>query len=260
MPLTCAAIPETLLETELFGHEKGAFTGRHGAQAGRFERADGGTIFLDEIDDMPLDDAGQAAARAAGGRVSSASAASRRSSRSTCASSPRPRSTSRTRSQDGEFREDLYYRLNVVPDATCRRCASATATSRCSCEHFLRKFGRGRAYEVPSEVLAELCSYPWPGNVRELENAVERAIALAGGSTALSRDLLLEGALRRRRRGGTGADDTTPTSIRDAVRDAEKRAIRNALKSTSGHRANAAKLLGISRKNLWEKMKDYEID
>ena len=112
---------------------------------------------------------------------------------------------------------------------------------------------------VPPEVLAELCAYRWPGNVRELENAVERAVALAGTSGVLTRELLLEGALRRRKRTGEAADGPI-VSLKESVRESEKRAIRRVLQATEGHRANAAKTLGISRKNLWEKMKEYEID
>ncbi len=256
IPLACAAIPGPLLEDEIFGHEKGAYTDAKERKPGRFERADGGTIFLDDIDDMPLETQVKLL------RVLQEGIVEPLGSQDGIPVDVRVIAATKIdladAVEDGEFREDLYYRLNVVP-VDLPPLRDRDGDIPLLVEHFLGKFGPKRDFTVPSEVMAELCSYRWPGNVRELENAVERAIALAGGTTELSRDLLLEGALRRRRRGG-GTDDTTPTSIRDAVRDAEKRAIRNALKSTNGHRANAAKLLGISRKNLWEKMKDYEID
>ena len=112
--VNCAAIPEELIESELFGHEKGSFTGATEKQVGKFEQADRGTIFLDEVGDMSAEDAGQGAARAAGGR-GRAARARRARSRSTCASSPRRTRTSRRRSRRGRFREDLYFRLAVIP-------------------------------------------------------------------------------------------------------------------------------------------------
>jgi transcriptional regulator with PAS, ATPase and Fis domain len=108
--------------------------------------------------------------------------------------------------------------------------------------------------------MTELCAYRWPGNVRELENAIERAIALAGPRRELTRDLLLEGAMRRRRRAGDEEGEGPMVSLREVVRETEREHIRRVLRATEGHRANAAKTLGISRKNLWEKMKEYGID
>jgi len=161
--------------------------------------------------------------------------------------------------EDGEFREDLYYRLNVVP-VDLPPLRERLEDIPLLVDHFLRRFS-GESYSVPPEVMAELCAYRWPGNVRELENAIERAVALVGRDGVLSRDLLLEGALRRKRR--SGAEDTGGgplVTLREVVREAEAAHIRRVLKATDGHRANAARILGISRKNLWEKMKDYEIE
>jgi transcriptional regulator with PAS, ATPase and Fis domain len=127
-------------------------------------------------------------------------------------------------------------------------------------EHFLQKYGQGQPFVVPPEVTAEMCAYRWPGNVRELENAVERAVALAGPSRVLSRELLLEGALRRRRRGPEEDGATPLVALREVVREAERSHIRRVLAATEGHRARAAEILGISRKNLWEKMKEFGIE
>jgi transcriptional regulator with PAS, ATPase and Fis domain len=161
--------------------------------------------------------------------------------------------------EDGEFREDLYYRLNVVPiDLPPLREREGDVPLLV--EHFLRKYGAGQAFTVPAEVMAELCAYRWPGNVRELENAVERAVALAGTARELTRDLLLEGATRRRRRGPEEDGATPLVALREVVRDAEKNHIRRVLSATEGHRARAAEVLGISRKNLWEKMKEFGIE
>jgi DNA-binding NtrC family response regulator len=128
-------------------------------------------------------------------------------------------------------------------------------------EHFLRRFGKGQGYSVPPEVMTELSAYRWPGNVRELENAIERAVALAPPNRVLSRDVLLESALGRRRRvGGENGESGPLVPLKDVVREAEARHVRRVLASCEGRRAQAAKVLGISRKNLWEKMKEYGIE
>ncbi len=255
VPLSCAAIPSQLLEDEIVGHERGAFTDAKERKAGRFERANGGTLFLDDIDDMPLETqvkllrvlqeneveplGGQKAIPVdvrviAATKIDLASAV-----------------------EDGEFREDLYYRLNVVP-IVLPPLRERADDIPLLVEHFLERFG-GR-HVVPPDVMTELCAYRWPGNVRELENAIERAIALAGPDGILTRELLLEDALRRRRKSGP-VDAATPlVTLREIVRETEATHIRRVLAATEGHRAQAARILGISRKNLWEKMKDLEID
>ncbi|MDA1195747.1 MAG: sigma-54 dependent transcriptional regulator [Planctomycetota bacterium] len=258
VPLACAAIPSTLLEDEIFGHERGAFTDAKERKAGRFERAHGGTLFLDDIDDMPLETQVKLLRVVQEGEVEPLG--------SSKAISVDVRVIAATKVdlaaavEDGEFREDLYYRLNVVPIDIPPLRERADDIPLLT-QHFLRRFGGEVDYTIAPEVMAELCAYGWPGNVRELENAIERAIALAGRERLLAREALLEGALRRRRR--TGQDDAPGgplVTLREIVRDGEERHIRRVLLGTSGHRANAAKVLGISRKNLWEKMKDYGIE
>ncbi|MGE0191632.1 MAG: sigma-54-dependent transcriptional regulator [Planctomycetota bacterium] len=255
VPLACAAIPSQLLEDEIFGHERGAFTDAKERKAGRFERAHGGTLFLDDIDDMPLETQvkllrvlqeneveplGGEKAIPVDVRVIAATKVDLGSA-----------------VEDGDFREDLYYRLNVVP-IELPPLRERADDIPLLVDHFLARVGG--AYAVPQEVMAELCAYRWPGNVRELENAVERAVALAGPDGVLTRDLLLEGALRRRSKGAPTDADAPLVTLREVVREAEARHIRRVLAATHGHRAQAAKILGISRKNLWEKMKDLEIE
>jgi DNA-binding NtrC family response regulator len=258
VPLACAAIPGPLLEDEIFGHERGAFTDAKERKIGRFERADQGTIFLDDVDDMPLETqvkllrvlqerqferlGGEKPVRVdvrvvAATKVDLAAAV-----------------------EDGAFREDLFYRLNVVP-LELPPLREREGDVPLLVEHFLRRHANGPSYSVPPETMAELSAYPWPGNVRELENAVERAIALSPPTRVLSREALLESALRRRgRRQGEEAEGTALVSLKEIVRDAEAAHIRRVLKAAGGHRANAAQTLGISRKNLWEKMKEYGIE
>ena len=255
--LACAAIPAPLLEDEIFGHERGAFTDAKERKLGRFERADAGTIFLDDIDDMPLETQVKLL------RVLQERQFERLGGEKAVDVDVRVIAATKLdlaeAVEDGEFREDLYYRLNVVPlDLPPLR--EREGDIPLLIEHFVRRHGKGQPFTVPPEVMAELAAYRWPGNVRELENAVERAIALSGPDCILSREALLEAAGRRRRRGGDESEDGPLVSLRDVVRDSEATHIRRVLKACAGHRANAAKTLGISRKNLWEKMKDYGIE
>jgi DNA-binding NtrC family response regulator len=256
--LACAAIPAPLLEDEIFGHERGAFTDAKERKLGRFERADGGTIFLDDIDDMPLETQVKLL------RVLQERQFERLGGERPVKVDVRVVAATKVdlaeAAADGEFREDLYYRLNVVP-LELPALREREGDIPLLVEHFLRRHGHGQPYVVAPEVMTELCSYRWPGNVRELENAVERAIALAPANRVLSREALLESALRRKGKARDGADDPDAlVTLKEIVRDAESAHIRRVLKACNGHRANAAQTLGISRKNLWEKMKEYGIE
>ena len=179
--VNCAAIPETLMESELFGREKGAFTGALARQAGRFEVADHSTIFLDEIGDLPPDVQVKLL------RVLEERQIER-------LGSPKPiqvdvrviAATHRDLEQriaEGTFREDLFYRLNVFP-IECRRCGNGSKTFRCWCggssRSSRRTFGK-RIEAIPREAMAALQQYAWPGNIRELRNVVERAMIVATG-------------------------------------------------------------------------------
>ena len=258
VPLACAAIPAPLLEDEIFGHERGAFTDAKERKLGRFERADGGTIFLDDIDDMPLETQVKLL------RVLQERQFERLGGEKPIKVDVRVVAATKVdlgeAAEDGEFREDLYYRLNVVP-LELPSLRERDGDVPLLIEYFIRRHGHGQAYSVPPETMVELAAYRWPGNVRELENAVERAIALSAPSHVLSRDILLESALRRRGKGRAddGAGEAL-VALKEIVREAEAAHIRRVLRASEGHRARAAEILGISRKNLWEKMKDYGIE
>jgi DNA-binding NtrC family response regulator len=254
VPISVAAIPETLLESELFGHEKGAFTDAKERKIGRFERADGGTVFLDDVDDMPL------AMQVKMLRVLQEREIERLGGQRPIPVNVRVVSATKVDLQDavseGAFREDLYWRLNVV-GILLPPLRERPGDVKTLVEHFVALYGRGRAFAVPDEVMEEMQRYFWPGNVRELENAVERAIALAGPDGALAREHLLRSRGDRPAPGPAGG---TVRTLKEAGAAAEKDAILAALRLTNGHRARAAKVLGISRKSLWEKMRHYGIE
>jgi transcriptional regulator with PAS, ATPase and Fis domain len=254
VPISCAAIPDTLLESELFGHERGAFTDARERKIGRFERAHGGTVFLDDVDDMPL------AMQVKLLRVLQEREIERLGGTKPIPVSVRVVTATKVDLQDavqeGAFREDLYWRLNVV-GILLPPLRERGGDVRALTEHFLRLYGHGRRFTVPPDVQADMEAYFWPGNVRELENAVERAIALVGPEGALEREHLLRSRGDRPAPGPAGG---TVRTLREAGAAAEKDAILAALRLTQGHRARAAKVLGISRKSLWEKMRQHGIE
>lgn len=249
--LSCAALPETLLEAELFGHERGAFTDAKKERKGRFELANGGTFFLDDIDDMPLGVQvkllrvlQERSIERVGGEVS------HDVDIRVVAATKLPL---RDLVREGRFREDLYYRIQVVPiELPPLRLREGDVPALFA--HLLERHGGGRSYEVKRSAMRALERYPWPGNVRELENAVQRAIALAGQRS----ELALEDLLPRDSRWKDAvevSDDVQP--LRAVVREAERQHLERALEATGGHRSQAADLLGISRKVLWEKLRDH---
>ncbi|MAG56245.1 MAG: hypothetical protein CMJ83_08145 [Planctomycetes bacterium] len=252
--ISCAAIPSALLEDELFGHEKGAFTDARDRKVGRIERAGGGTFFLDDIDDMPL------ATQVKLLRVLQERELERLGGEETIKVDIRVIAATKLdlaeMVHDGKFREDLYYRLNVVP-LRLPPVRERTGDIPLLVRHFIDRLSGGREYQIRDEDLLVMESYYWPGNVRELEHAIERGIALAGNATFLKREHLVERspvhkmALNVPRRIQT---------LKEVVEEAETEHIKEVLKITANHRAQAASLLGISRKNLWEKMKLYGID
>jgi DNA-binding NtrC family response regulator len=253
--LSCAAIPDTLLEAELFGHEKGAFTDAKDRKVGRFERADGGTIFLDDIDDMPLTTQVKLL------RVLQEREIERLGGEEVIRIDVRVVAATKVDLEDavreGDFREDLYYRLNVVP-IRLPPLRERAGDVPLLVQHFLDRFGKGQEYSVAPEVLVALERYNWPGNVRELENAVERAVALSGES----RELRVENLLRKGWEKLT-APTEAPVDLRplkEYVAEKEKEHIREVLDHTKGHKAQAAQILGISRKNLWEKMSHHDLE
>jgi two-component system response regulator AtoC len=251
--INCAAIPEGLMESELFGHEKGAFTGAHARKLGKFEMADGGTILLDEIGELPL------SLQAKLLRVLQESMYERVGGTATINIDVRILcATSKDLEQaveNGSFRQDLFYRLNVIPihlpPLRDRKEDIPVLTN-----HFLHEFSirRGVAMEISPEAMQCLIDYSYPGNVRELKNIIERVSVLAPEQVIKADDLpadLLE---------ANGYKDAGESFLMsDAVAKTEKQVLLKALAHTEGKKGEAAELLGISRKNLWEKMKLYGI-
>ncbi|MDW7771948.1 MAG: sigma-54 dependent transcriptional regulator [Desulfobulbaceae bacterium] len=250
--VNCAALPDTLIESELFGYEKGAFTGAAGRKPGRFEMADSGTIFLDEIGDLPqltqtklLRVLEERSFERLGGteplqvdvRVIAA--------------------TNKNLAKEikkGSFREDLYYRLNVIP-IELPPLRSRHDDIPLLIDKFLRQFNDryGMSVSFDQGAVTELCGYSFPGNVRELINIVERCVTLSGSGVVRKRDLPPH-ILKDR------SVKTRLLSLSEVAADAEKGHIMRILKVTRGNRSQAADILGISRKTLWEKMGNYGLD
>jgi DNA-binding NtrC family response regulator len=252
--LSCAALPESLLEAELFGHERGAFTDAHRERKGRFELAHKGTLFLDDIDDMPR------AMQVKFLRVLQERAFERLGGEATRQIDIRVVAATKVPLRDevraGRFREDLYYRIHVVP-VQLPPLREREGDIGLLAEHLIARHGGGKSWKISEATRAALERYPWPGNVRELENAIQRAIALAGAEHELKREHLLP--LDPRWRGATEpAGAVRP--LGEVLRECERAHITLALGQTGGHRTQTAELLGISRKVLWEKLRDLDLD
>lgn len=246
--VSCAAIPSTLLEDELFGHEKGAFTDARERKLGRIERASGGTFFLDDIDDMPL------ATQVKLLRVLQEREVERLGGSGPVKVDIRVVAASkvdlRMMVREGRFREDLFYRLNVVP-LRLPPLRERHGDVPLLVQHFMRKYGHGVEYIVPEKLMLQLEEYHWPGNVRELEHAVERGIALAADDHILVRDHMLE------RDDAHPQTTPPPTGIEpliDLLARTEREHIQKVLRLCA-QRAQAADVLGVSRKSLWYRMR-----
>src|SRR3954463_9922361 len=247
--INCAAIPENLLESELFGYEKGAFTGAIKTTEGKIELAAGGTLFLDEVGDIPfqlqvklLRFLQERVIERIGSRRSIAV-----DTRIVCAT----HQDLETMITDGRFREDLYYRLAEIVvkiPSLAERPGDATLLAKVFLHRFAREMSRPVKGFAPA-ALAAIDAWPWPGNVRELENRVKRAVIMADGKLVTAEDLDLEGE----------ADDSLPVNLKSARERADRRAIRQALARADNNISSAAKLLGISRPTLYDLMKQYEL-
>ncbi len=253
--LNCAALPEQLLESELFGHERGAFTGAVVQRKGRFEMADGGTIFLDEIGDL------SPALQVKLLRVLQERQFERIGGNKTLTVDVRVLAASHRdlerAMREGTFREDLYYRLNVVtiqiPPLRERREDIPLLL-----DHFLRKFAEKNRRDVTGLTAAArdaLLKYDYPGNVRELENIVERAVLLCRG-----RVIDLEDLPTAARPGQRSAADALPKDLPGVLADIERQAIQSALERSGGIQTQAAEALGISERVLRYKMKKYGLE
>jgi len=252
--LSCGALPDTLLETELFGHERGAFTDAQRQRRGRFEVADGGTIFLDDIDDMPM------SVQVKLLRVLQEREFERVGGEELVQVDIRVVAATKVplleHVQKGKFREDLFYRLNVVP-VPLPPLRDREGDVPLLVQHFIDKMSGGRPYTVKTDVLEAMSGYTWPGNVRELENRVAQAIALSGGATVLKKEHLLP--VDKTRRAALEPTEHLRT-LREVLVEAERAHLEHVLRGVGGHRTKAASVLGISRKVLWEKLKDYGIE
>jgi len=258
--VNCAALPETLLETELFGHEKGAFTGAFRQRKGRFESAHRGTLFLDEIGDLPLSVQVKLLRvlqerqfeRVGGNETISVDV------RLICATLK----DLKEGIQKGVFREDLYYRLNVVP-LVLPPLRERQEDILLLTDHFIEKISRKMGKEITAiseEAKTLLMKYTFPGNIRELENMLERAVALIRGTVIQAQDLPDEICGRSNPVTMICEKIRGSKPLSQAVSLFEKEYIQSVLEKTKGKKGQAAEVLGISRKSLWEKIKGLEIE
>jgi two-component system, NtrC family, response regulator AtoC len=253
--VNCAAIPETLLESELFGHEKGAFTGADRRRIGRFEAAHGGTLFLDEVGELAA--ASQAKLLRA---IETSTFEPVGSSRSVQVDVRIIAATNRDLAAEivrGGFRRDLFYRLNVV-DIRVPPLRERPSDVPLLVAAFLRQIAARQGRPVPDldpRAVAALAAHDYPGNVRELQHALERAVALARGGPIRAEHLPADMVAADAPAGAARpADPLLP--LGEAVEQFEQEYIRRALAKAGGHRGRAAALLGISRKSLWERLRD----
>jgi DNA-binding NtrC family response regulator len=254
--VNCAAFPDTLLEDELFGHERGAFTGAIGRRVGRFQAADGGTLLLDEVGELsPMAQAKLLRVLQEGFIEPLGTSRPVRVDVRVLSATHRDL---RRMVAEGRFREDLYYRLNVldlhVPPLRERR-----EDLRPLLDHFLRQFGPGgRVPGITDRAWRALLAHPFPGNVRELKHAVEHAVVLARGGEVDVSHLPSEIAVRADS-SPLVVDDAVPLPLAEAVHRFEREHLVRALRHCGGNRTRTARLMLISRKNLWEKMRAYDI-
>ncbi|HTQ07602.1 MAG TPA: sigma-54 dependent transcriptional regulator [Polyangiaceae bacterium] len=260
--VNCGAIPEALLESELFGHARGAFTGAVASKQGRLAQADGGTLFLDEIGELPL------ALQVKLLRVLQAREYSPVGDTRTLNADVRIVAATNVdleeAARNGTFREDLYYRLNVIHLAAPPlrdRPEDIPALAGYFLERARVKAGRDRVTKISRQAAEMLCSYGWPGNVRELENTIERAVLLSGGTVIEPRDLppKLQGFAATEPRTGPRLSDRG-VDLRKAVEGFENQLIRQALERTNWNKKRAAELLGINRTTLVEMLKRKRIE
>ena len=258
IPVNCGGIPESLLESEFFGHKKGAFTGADRNKKGLFEEADGGTIFLDEIGELPLNlqvkflrvlqeseirPVGDSGTKTVDVRVIAATA-----------------KDLEEEAKNGAFRQDLFYRLNVFP-VTLPPLRERTEDIPLLSRHFLNRYNQSIGKEIEgisSEAMSIMLRHPWPGNVRELENVIERAVILSDEKIIPVENVPI--ALQAATGCPTLSDDLTEGfSLKEAQKRLEKQLIIKALTATQGNRTKATQLLEISHPSLLTKIKAYNI-
>jgi DNA-binding NtrC family response regulator len=258
--VNCAALPESLLEAELFGHERGAFTGAVNKRDGRFKAASGGTLFLDEIAEIPPAAQSKLLRVLDGGTIEplGTNKAVRVDVRIVSAT----HQSLKQRIADGRFREDLYYRLNVL-DLHVPPLRERQSDLQLLVQHFVLMHARltgGVEQNISPRAWSALVRYTFPGNVRELQHAIERACVLASGGEIGVEHLPDEIAATDALSGVHSRSTTEPKrTLSMAMKEFECQYLVHTLSLTHGKRAEAAKLLGITRKNLWEKLRAYGV-
>ncbi len=254
--VNCAALSETLIESELFGHERGAFTGAAQRRLGRFEQADGGTLFLDEIGDI------SPAVQVKLLRLLQEGEFQRVGGNQTLKADVRVISATNqdleSRVKGGVFREDLYYRLNVVP-IKIPPLRERREDIPPLVEHFVQRFSKENRKSIEGvsrEAMDQLVKYDYPGNIRELENILERAAVISRGTTLTTGDLPFGGLkpheTNEETDGGTGA-------LREALETLERRMVKKAMEESGGNQSRAADSLGLSERMLRYKLKKYRL-
>ena len=248
--INCAAIPENLLESELFGHEKGAFTGAVKTTEGKIESANGGTLFLDEVGDIPLPlqvkllrFLQERTIERIGGRKAIAV-----DTRIVCAT----HQNLEAMITEGTFREDLFYRLAEIVvriPGLAERHGDAVLLAKAFLKRFAREMNPAVTGFAP-DALAAIDAHEWPGNVRELENRVKRAVIMADGKLVNAEDLDLA---------GDDEESAEVLNLKVAREQSDRRVIRHALARSEGNISNTAKLLGISRPTLYDLLKQYDL-
>jgi two-component system NtrC family response regulator len=249
--INCAAIPENLLESELFGYEKGAFTGAVKTTPGKIETASGGTLFLDEVGDLPMPLQAkllrflqERVVERVGGRKEIPVDV-----RVVCATHKDPKSLI----GEGDFREDLYYRVSEITiriPPLRERSGDVLLLARSFLERFSKQHGN-KIQAFSKDALNALEGYHWPGNVRELENRVKRAVIMAEGKQITAKDLEL---------GGEASEDDSQTfDLREIREQAERQAILRAMSHVGGKISQAAELLGVSRPTMYDLLKKYKL-
>ncbi|MCY1034181.1 sigma 54-interacting transcriptional regulator [Corallococcus sp. BB11-1] len=254
IPVNCAAISKELIESELFGHEKGAFTGSVGARKGAFEEADGGTLFLDEIGELPLDLQAKLLRALESGEIKRVGA-----SRPMHVDVRVVAATNRdllAASREGRFREDLYYRLCVVPlhlPPLRNRRGDVLGLA----EHFVRAFApRGQTVRFTQPALERLQQHAWPGNVRELRNVVHRALLLRKGPSIDAGDLSFDQEVNRET--GVTVPELPPgMTLEQMLEKLERQIIETALRRFNNNRERVARELGLARSTLFKRLKDW---
>lgn len=261
VPVNCGALPDTLLESEMFGYEKGAFTGAAGSKVGLFESANGGTLFLDEIGEL-----GQALQVKLLRVMQDQEVRRVGSTTSTKVDVRIIAATNRDLEQlvkEGKFRDDLFYRLNVVP-ITLPPLAERREDIPILVHHFFEKYRTGSPHGVHGvlpKTMAFLTQYRWPGNVRELENAIERAVSLSHGPLLTPEDL--PEVIRQSATTEADARISQVDQLNEAyltLEEVEKRHLTRVLKETKGNKVKAAKILGIDRRTLYRMAERFGLD